>query len=123
MAGFRPVGLFAALRPGIAAAELTAAAALFDPLAGPVSLGSPWAPDNHLAHVVVQDIPGITPPGPPSRAEATRVPAVARARGVVCTPIARIELGAYRGDTRLDSAAEPSWLHATDGPLSPFHRM
>jgi hypothetical protein len=51
------------------------------------------------------------------------VPAVARARGVVCTTIARIDLGAYRGDTRLDTAAEPSWLHATDGPLSPFHRM
>jgi hypothetical protein len=123
MARFRPVGLLAALRPGIAAAELTAAAALFDPLAGPVSLGSPWAPDNHLAHVVVQDILGITTPGTPSRAEAIQVPAVARARGVVCTTIARIELGAYRGDTRLDSAAEPSWLHATDGPMSPFHRM
>jgi hypothetical protein len=116
-------GLIAALRPGIGAAELTAAAALFDPLAGPVALGSPWAPDNHLARIVVDDILGVRPPGPPSRAEAIRVPAVARARGVVCTTIARIDLGAYRGDTRLDTAAEPSWLHATDGPLSPFHRM
>jgi hypothetical protein len=116
-------GLLAALRPGIAPAELTAAAALFDPLAGPVALGSPWAPDNHLARIVVDDILGVRPPGPPSRAEAIRVPAVARARGVVCTTIARIDLGAYRGDTRLDTAAEPSWLHATDGPLSPFHRM
>ena len=123
MAGFRPVGLLAALRPGITGDGLTAAAALFDPLAGPVALGSPWAPDNHLASIVVSDILGITVPGPPTRAEAIRVPAVARARGVVCTTIARIDLGAYRGDTRLEGAAEPSWLHATDGAVSPFHRM
>lgn len=123
MAGFRPVGLLAALRPGIAPAALTAAAALFDPLAGPVALGSPWAPDNHLASIVVEDILGVCRPGPPTRAEAIRVPAVARARGIVCTTIARIELGAYRGDTRLDTTTEPTWLHAADGPMSPFHRM
>jgi hypothetical protein len=117
------VGLIAALRPGITAADLTASVALFDPLGGPVALGSPWSPDNHLASIVVQDILGLRQPGPPSRGEAIRVPSVARARGIVCTTIARIELGAYRGDTRLDGAAEPSWLHATDGPVSPFHRM
>jgi hypothetical protein len=117
------VGLLAALRPGIAAADLTAAATLFDPLAGPVALGSPWAPDHHLASIVVKDILGMRVPGPPTRSDAIRVPAVARARGVVCTTIARIDVGAYRGETRLDTAAEPSWLHATDGPVSPFHRM
>jgi hypothetical protein len=117
------VGLLAALRPGIAAADLTAAATLFDPLAGPVALGSPWAPDHHLASIVVEDILGMRVPGPPTRSDAIRVPAVARARGVVCTTIARIDVGAYRGETRLDTTAEPSWLHATDGPVSPFHRM
>jgi hypothetical protein len=117
------VGLFAALRPGIDAAELTAAAGLLDPLAGPLALGSPWAPENSLASIVVQDILGIRPDDTPDRAAAIRVPAVARARGVVCTTIARIELGGYRGGTRLTGSAEPSWLAATDGPMSPFHRM
>jgi hypothetical protein len=123
MAVSRPVGLIAALRPGIGAAELTAAASLLDPLGGPVSLGSPWAPASDLASVIVADILGVRPDDAPGRGEAIRVPAVARARGVVCTTIARIELGGYRGDTRLTGAAEPSWLAATDGPVSPFHRM
>jgi hypothetical protein len=123
MAGFPLVRLFAALRPGIDAAELTAAVGLLDPLGGPLALGSPWAPDNHLASVVVADILGIRTEDTPTRAAAIRVPAVARARGVVCTTIARIELGAYRGDARLEAPAAPSWLTATDGPMSPFHRL
>jgi hypothetical protein len=123
MAGFRLVGLLAALRPGTTAADLTAAAALFDPLSAPLALGSPWQPDSHLASIVVNDILGITVPGPPTRADAIRVPAVARSRGVVCTTIARIDLAGYRGDTRLEGSAEPSWLHATDGPMSPFQRL
>lgn len=123
MAGFRPVGALAALRPGVGPAELTAAVSLLDPLGGPVGLGSPWQPDHHLAHIVVQDILGITVDDTPTRAAAIRVPAVARARGVVCTTIARIELAGYRGDTRLAPADQPSWIGATDGPVSPFHRM
>jgi hypothetical protein len=118
------VGVLDRLRPGIAAADLTAALSLYDPLGGPVSLGSPWAPDNHLAHIVVQDVLGFAGPAAgPTRTDAIRVPAVARARGVVCTTIARIELGGYRGAERLDSSTEPVWLRSTDGPMSPFHRM
>ena len=117
------MGLLAALRPGIKAAELTAAAGLLDPLAGPLGLGSPWAPDNSLASIVVADILGLAPDDTPTRPAAIRVPAVARARGVVCTTIARIELGNYRGAERLTGSAEASWIAATDGPMSPFHRM
>ena len=119
------MGSLAVLWPGIAPADLTAALALYDPLlGGPTDLVSRWAPDHHLASVVVQDILGIRPEVlAPTRAEAIRVPAVARARGVVCTTIARIELGGYRGDTRLGADEEPRWLRRTDGPLSPFHRM
>lgn len=125
VAGFRPVGLLAALRPGVRPAELTAAAALFaDPIAGPMAIASPWSTSGNLEQIVLGDVFGtevrqrvIT------RAQAMRVPAVARARHIIAGTIARIELGAYRGDTRLDTATEPSWINATDGPLSPMHRM
>lgn len=123
VAGFRLVGLLAALRPGTSAADLTAAMSLLDPLAGPLSLGSPWAPENSLAHIVVADILGLRVDDTPTRAEAIRVPAVARSRGVVCTTIARIEFGGYRGDTRLTGPAEPAWIGQTDGAVSGFHRM
>ena len=82
----------------------------------PLALGSPWAPDNHLAHVViVDDILGFRVPAAPTRAQAIRVPAVARARRVICGTIARIELAAYRGDTRLDRRRVPSWLTPPTG--------
>lgn len=120
------MGLLAALRPGIGAAELTAAAALVDPFVMPVALGSPWAPVSALESVVIEDVFGaLAQPRPLSRAQAMRIPAVARARHIVAGTIARIDLRAYRGDDvePLSRADEPSWLAATDGPLSPFHRM
>jgi hypothetical protein len=117
------VGLLDVLRPGIRPAELTAAAALLDPLAGPVALGSPWAPDNHLASVIVEDVLGFGVPQTLTRPQAMRIPAVARSRHIICGTIARIELGGYRGDTRLLGPAEPSWIAAADGAISPMHRM
>jgi hypothetical protein len=117
------VGVLARLRPGIAPADLTAAAALSDPYVLPVALGSPWAPVSALEPVIVDDIFGSLPARPLSRAQAMRIPAVARARHIIAGTMGRIELGAYRGAERLDSSTEPSWLAATDGPLSPFHRM
>jgi hypothetical protein len=123
MAGFRLVGMLASLRPGVRGAELTAAAALLDPLAGPVALGSPWAPDNTLASVVVEDVLGFRPPYSLTRAEAMRIPAVARARHIIAGTLARIPLASYRGDARLLGADEASWIGANDGAVSPLHRM
>jgi hypothetical protein len=123
MAGFRLVGLLGTLRPGLGAAELTAAASLVDPYVMPVALGSPWAPTSHLASVIVEDLFGSAAPRTLSRAEAMRIPAVARARHIIAGTIARIELGGYRGQTRLTGDDAPSWLTRTDGPLSPLHRM
>lgn len=116
------MGVLAALRPGVRTAELAAAASLADPYVTPVAMGSPWAPTNSLASVIVPDLFG-TEHRPMTRAEAMRVPAVARARHIVCGTIARIELGDYRGDTRLTGSDEASWIGATDGAVSPLHRM
>jgi hypothetical protein len=118
------VGALARLRPGVGPAELTAAAALVDPFAGPMGLHSPWSPhSDHLEQIVIADIIGGAVPRPLTRSEAMRIPAVARARHIIAGTIARIELGAYRGDERIDRAEQPGWIAATDGPLSPFHRM
>lgn len=62
-----------------------------------------------------------------TRAEAMAVPAIARARHIICGTAARDELRAYRGvgeeSARLLGADEPSWIGNADGELSAFHRM
>lgn len=60
---------------------------------------------------------------PPSRAEAMQVPAIARARKLLAATVASWPLRAYRGDTALPDAEQPTWMYATDGPESPWHRM
>lgn len=117
------VGFLAALRPGIGAAELTAAVGLLDPTVGPMPIATPWSTGGHLEQIVIADIFGEQTHRALTREEAMRIPAVARLRHIVCGTIARIDLGAYRGDTRLTSADEPTWINATDGPISPMHRM
>lgn len=111
----------AALRPGIGAADLSAAVALYR--AAEVGIAAPWAPrPTHLESIVWADILG-TQTAQLTRADAIRVPAVARSRHIIAGTIARIDLGAYRGDVRLTGDAEPSWIAATDGTVSPLHRM
>jgi hypothetical protein len=116
------VGALTGLRPGIAPADLLAAAALI-PGTGQLGVASPWEPrPSHLESIVWADVFGAAT-RPLTRADAIRVPAVARARHIIAGTIARIDLGAYRGDTRLTGSDEPAWIAATDGPVSPLHRM
>lgn len=74
---------------------------------------------------------------PVSRADAMAVPAVARARHLICSAIGRLPLAAYRQETPVDP--QPYWCQGTNGqtgtltaaqreitgiePQSPFHRM
>lgn len=116
------MGTFRALRPGIGSADLVAAAQLVP--SGVVDIRSPWAPTpSHLASVVWSDIFGADVPTPLSRAEAMRVPAVARARHIICGTVARIDLRGYRGEAELPPADQPAWIAQTGTPVSPFHRM
>lgn len=117
MAGFRPVGAFAGLRPGIGAADLTAAAAMIG--GAEVGIRSPWASPSNLATVVWSDIFGNLEALPLTRAEAMRVPAVARARHIICSTIARDPMRFYRGDEPIE---DTSWLTATSVAVSAFHR-
>ena len=52
---------------------------------------------------------------PASRASAMAVPAMARARHLICGTVARLPLGVYRGPTLVDPG--PYWLAGTDGQL------
>lgn len=80
---------------------------------------SPWT-QGQLETVVWNDILGgeaqiVT------RSQAMRVPAVAKARHILCNHLSRTPLRALQGEDLL--AEQPSWLYRTDGVISPWHRM
>lgn len=84
-------------------------------------IASPLAPSpNHLQAIAWADLTGIDYTGPVTRADAMRVPAVVRGRGLIATTIARTPLIAER-EPALES--QPEWINRTSGPLSAFHRM
>lgn len=85
---------------------------------GEVRRLSPYDDTNHLWSIVAPDwLPthGVT------REAAMAVPAVSRARRIICSSIAALPLRAYVGDAL--AATQPLWLDRTDGPVSPYHRM
>ena len=116
------MGILRDLRPGIRSTDLAAAVAgQLGIERGPVplQLASPWAPRHNLSSVVWADIFG-TKLLPVTRAEAMSVPAMARARHIICG-FARIPLRGYRGPDPMD--AGPTWITSTTAVLSPWHRM
>ena len=86
-----------------------------------VGLASPWSSPNHLQNIVVSDLFGATDLLPVTRADAVRVPAVSKARALICGTIARLPLKAYKSGGIL--AEQPAWLYRTNGNVSPQQRM
>jgi len=86
---------------------------------------SPMAPDPSgiLNTLVWNDLLGTDFAGPLTRAAAMRIPAVARARHLLCGKIAGLPLTVWRGEERLTGDAEPAWTYRTDYGLPPYHRM
>lgn len=82
-------------------------------------VGSPWTAGD-LSQIVWADIFGGDLQ-PVTRALAMAVPAVAKARHVLCSVIGPLPLLSFTGETRDDP--QPPWMQRTDGDLSPFHRM
>lgn len=101
--------------------RLLGGAEALTPNATPTAIASPWTTGD-LKAVVWADILD-SEHVPATRAEAMAVPAVAKARHVLCTTIARLPLHAYRGDAQVPQADEPAWIARTDTPVSPYHRM
>lgn len=82
-----------------------------------------WLTSELSAVDLVMADMGLLDTLPPSRAEAMTVPAIARARKLLCTTVASWPLRAYRGPDPLPDADQPSWMYRTDGATSPWHRM
>lgn len=80
---------------------------------------SPWS-TTQLSQVVLADIYGSTDL-PVTRSEAMSVPAIAKARHLICSPLARQPLRMFNG-AELDES-QPSWLYRTGTQMPPQMRM
>lgn len=85
---------------------------------GDVRYQSPYDQDNHLWNFVHPDwFPNLGM----TRSQAMGIPAVSRARRVICHSIASLPLRAYQGEQLASN--QPIWLDRTNGVVSPYHRM
>lgn len=84
----------------------------------PRSIASPWT-ESQLQTIVWSDVMGDEVTLPLSRAEAMQVPAVARARTLICSTIARYPLIALDRNGPLSPEKQPTWMYSTAGALSP----
>lgn len=82
-------------------------------------VASPWTASD-LSAIVWADVTG-SGFQPITRAMAMAVPAVAKARHLLCGVIAPLPLLSFTGPTQ--DPEQPLWMQRTDGDLSPFHRM
>jgi len=82
-------------------------------------VGSPWTASD-LSAIVWADVTG-SGFQPVTRSMAMAVPAVAKARHLLCGVIGPLPLLSFTGATQ--DLTQPGWMQRTDGDLSPFHRM
>lgn len=104
---------------GRAATELLAPAAT-----SPLSITSPWSPQDALVTWAVDDAIGELLGNsalPMTREVALRIPGVKRAHGIVCAQLAGIPLFDMEGETR--STEQPEWLINSNSGVAPYHRM
>lgn len=83
-------------------------------------LGSPWAA-GQLEHIALEDLYGGAAPWPMSRTAAMAIPAIARARTLLTSSVARCPVVALRAGEPVDP--QPTWTYRTDGPVPPQARM
>lgn len=85
------------------------------------AIKSPFT-EGQLNEMVWSDIFGAQYK-PISRAEAMSIPAMSKARNLICNTIAKLPLRAASKDGLLEPEKQPYWMYRTDGQLSPFMRM
>ncbi|WNM25238.1 phage portal protein [Demequina capsici] len=90
-------------------------------LVNATAMVSPWT-EGQLSTIVWSDVLGTDAVVPVTRAEAMRIPAVAKARNLIAATIMRLPLVAMRGGDRLPDADQPTWMYRTDGSVSPQMR-
>lgn len=89
-----------------------------------VAPASQFAGPNHLETIKLPSEfrSDLGLPAALSREQAMSVPALARARGLLATTIARLPLVSVDADGN-DAGNTPGFVTNTNGPISPFHRM
>lgn len=106
----------------IAEADERVTAGLFDDPSG-YPIASPWSDPGALAKVIAADVFGVDEPPISTRTAAMRIPAVARARNLIVSSIARIPLQVADGATGEALPDQPTWAYRTDDGTSPQHRL
>lgn len=99
-------------------AQADVATFVTDPASLPFA--SPWSESGDLNRIVVEDILGAQTPLN-TRSAAMRIPAVARARNLIVSTIARCPIRTYRGDVEQPDASAP-WTLRTGSATSWQHR-
>lgn len=82
---------------------------------------SPWSDSSHLQSVVLSDIFGTKDLLPVTRAEAMRVPSIAKARSLICGTAMKLPLIAGRDGMKLTE--QPTFLYRTNSQVSPQQRL
>lgn len=101
-----------------------AATELLTPAHSPLSISSPWTPQDALVTWAVDDaIGGLLGKQalPMTREVALRIPGIKRAHGIVCAQLAGIPLYEMNADQR--TTAQPEWLTNSTSGVAPYHRM
>lgn len=107
------MGIFDALRINKAGNELA--------IRAQTGIVSPWNNPNHLQSVVLADILGNTELLPITRADAMRVPSIAKARSLICGTASKLPMKARRMDA--DLTEQPTFLYRTNSQVSPQQRL
>ena len=105
-------------------AERAATELLQRPAAPPLSITSPWSPQDTLVTWAVDDALGALLDRKQTaltREIALRLPGVKRAHGIICAQFAAIPFRQMAGDT--PTAEQPSWLVTSQSGVAPYHRM
>ena len=90
------------------------------PSSGSGRVSSPWV-STSLTSMAWADVFGSDVARPVTRADAMRVPAIARGRSLICGTLSRYPLATFRGEEKITPG--PAWLSRTDTQQSPGERM
>lgn len=97
---------------------------LTPPAAPPVSITSPWSPQDTLVTWAVDDaLAGLRGRKDVTltREIALRLPGVKRAHGIICAQFAGNAFYEMDGDARTED--QPEWLTNSQSGVAPYHRM
>ena len=105
-------------------AKRAATELLTPPAKPPVSIVSPWSPQDNIVTWAVDDaLGGLLDRSvlPLTREIALRLPGVKRAHGIICAQLASIPFFEMDNATRSDP--QPAWLTNSLSGVAPYHRM